>query len=368
MNQARRTLGLLEPFLGLVFIFLVFVIYDAAFIDGENFIPPGPVTAFLDWFGNGAEILENLGLEKFAALVSWANLKQISSQTTIIAIGGLGMTIIIIAGGIDLSPGSTIALTTVVIALALRGIDLPFLSEEPLRFSPAFALLAGVLIGGIVGLVNGLIISGLRVVPFIVTLGTMSAVRGLAKLLSSEQKVNAPQATWINELLHFSRAKDAPWWQFPQGFFLMLILALILFILLRFTVFGRHVFAIGSNESTALLCGVRVRTQKVLIYAFAGLFVGVAGVLEFSALNSGDPSTAVGRELDIIAAVVIGGASLSGGKGSVLGTVIGALVIGVLRNGCVLFEVRNPWQEVVIGGIIVAAAALDRLRSRGDEI
>jgi ribose/xylose/arabinose/galactoside ABC-type transport system permease subunit len=190
----------------------------------------------------------------------------------------------------------------------------------------------------------------------------MSAARGVAKWVSGEQKLNAGAETWISHLLSVDR--EAPWWKLPPGVLVLVVLAAATAVLLRFTIFGRYVFALGSNEATARLCGIRVRLQKVVIYTLAGLFVGVAGLMEFSNLNVGDPSGAQGKELQIIAAVVIGGGSLSGGRGSVLGTLIGAFIIGFLRNGCVMYDVPNTVQDVVIGAIIVAAAAVDQLQQR----
>jgi ribose transport system permease protein len=210
-------------------------------------------------------------------------------------------------------------------------------------------------------------ITGLRIVPFIVTLGMMGIARGVAKLLAGEQKVNAPPS-WLEELLSVDPGPDAPFWKLPWGVVILLALALLVFAVLRFSVFGRHVFAIGSNEAAARLCGIRVGLRKVQIYAAAGALTGVAGVLQFSQLTVGDPTVAVGKELDIIASVVIGGGSLSGGKGSVAGTLIGAFIMGILRNGCDIYGIPNYVQEIFIGIIIVAAVGVDRLRSRGEGV
>jgi ribose transport system permease protein len=325
--------SLLSPFLGLGFILAVFCAYDL--------LPDGQ-------------------LDDFLRLFSVYNLKLIGAQTTGIAIGALGMTVVIVSGGIDLSPGSVIALVTVVTAVALRGVEVPFLAEGPVQLSPSFALLAGVLTGILAGVLNGLVITRLRIVPFIATLGMMSVARGAAKWLGKEQKVNAPE-TWLNDLLRLE--KDAPWWYLPQGIVVLGVLALVLDLVLRYSVFGRHVFAIGSSESTATLCGIRVKGQKVAVYALGGFFVGLAGILQFSELSGvGDPTGAEGRELYIIAAVVIGGGSLTGGKGSVAGTLIGALTLGVLRNACSLYLLPTTVEEIAIGLIIVAAAAIDALK------
>jgi ribose transport system permease protein len=154
------------------------------------------------------------------------------------------------------------------------------------------------------------------------------------------------------------------WLLMAPGVSIVILLAVVMAVVLRYTVFGRHVFAIGSNESTARLCGIRTNRAKILIYGISGLFCGLAGVMEFSRLTVGDPTVAVGLELDIIAAVVIGGGSLSGGEGSILGSMIGVLIMSFLRNGCTMMGWPNYIQEIIIGVIIVVAVTLDRLRHR----
>jgi ribose transport system permease protein len=154
------------------------------------------------------------------------------------------------------------------------------------------------------------------------------------------------------------------WLLLAPGVWIVILFAVAMAVLLRYTVFGRHVFAVGSNESTARLCGIRTSSVKVVVYTLSGLFCGLSGVMEFSRLTVGDPTVAVGLELDIIAAVVIGGGSLSGGEGSILGTMIGVLIMSFLRNGCTMMGWPNYIQEIIIGAIIVIAVALDRLRHR----
>jgi len=281
--------------------------------------------------------------------LSLANLRIVLAQTVIVAIGAIGMTIIIVSGGIDLSPGSVVALTGVACALALR-----------VGWPPIAALAAGVLVGGVVGLVNGLAITTLRVVPFIATLGMLGIARGLAKWLSGEQTVNAP-ATWLNNLA--IAFPTPPWLLVAPGVWLALALAVLASIVLRRTVFGRHVFALGSNETAARACGIHTARLKLWIYSLGGLLFGLAGVMQMSRLRQGDPTVAVGVELDIIAAVVIGGGSLAGGEGSILGSMIGALIMAFLRNGCQQMGWPNYIQEIIIGAIIVLAVAADRLRS-----
>jgi ribose transport system permease protein len=272
-------------------------------------------------------------------------------QTAVVGTAALGMTMIIISGGIDLSIGSNIALCTVVIALLLQQ-----------HVSPAVAALGGIATGAACGALIGLLITRLNLTPFIVTLGMWGALRGAAKGLANETMVAAP-STWLNDLLQSLRPQNR-WMIFPPGVWLMLILTLFVGALLRYTRFGRHVFAIGSNELTARLCGISVSRTKLLIYIVGLAFAGIAGVLQFSYLTVGDPTTANGLELAVIAAVVIGGASLNGGEGSVFGSLMGALIMTVVANGCTKMNLSNWLQEIVTGGIIVTAAVLDRLRHR----
>jgi ribose/xylose/arabinose/galactoside ABC-type transport system permease subunit len=257
------------------------------------------------------------------------------------------MTVVIVAGGIDLSVGSTIALGTVVIALMLRG-----------SATPLVAALGAVAAGALCGLVNGALITRLKVVPFIVTLGTLLVVRGAAKGFADERRIEAP-VTWLNDLLRVPRGGAV----LPSGLWLLIVLALIVAGVLKYTRFGRHIFAIGSNERMARLCGVAIDRTKVIVYALAGAFAGLAGVLQFSKLSVGDPTVAVGLELDVIAAVIIGGGSLSGGRGTIAGTIIGAMIMTIIQIGCSQKGLANWVQQIVTGGIIVGAVALDRIRS-----
>ena len=276
------------------------------------------------------------------------NLRVVLSQTVIVAVSAIGMTLIIIAGGIDLSVGSVIALTGVVCALALdRGWGAPL------------AILAAVILGGVVGLINALAITRLKVVPFIATLGMLGIARGAAKWMAHESTVNAP-ASWVNELA--VTVPPAPWMVFATGVWVTLALAFVMAFVLQRTVFGRRVFALGSNEAAARACGIAVERLKLAIYSVAGLFVGLAGVMQMSRLRQGDPTVAIGTELDVIAAVVIGGGSLSGGEGSILGSMVGALVMAFLRNGSQQMGWPTYVQEILIGAIIVAAVAIDRWR------
>ena len=277
------------------------------------------------------------------------NLRIVLSQTVIVALGAIGMTLIIISGGIDLSVGAVIALTGVVAALALEA-----------GWPPTMALAAAILMGGLVGLVNGGLITGLRVVPFIATLGMLGIARGVAKWLAGEQTVNAAPS-WLNGLL--VTFPEPAWLLVAPGVWVTLALAIVTAVVLRRTVFGRRVFALGSNEAAARACGIATERLKLWIYSLAGLLFGLAGVMQMSRLRQGDPTVAIGTELDVIAAVVIGGASLNGGEGSILGSMIGALIMAFLRNGCQQMGWPNYIQEIIIGSIIVLAVAVDRWRS-----
>jgi ribose/xylose/arabinose/galactoside ABC-type transport system permease subunit len=275
------------------------------------------------------------------------NLELMARQTAIVSMAAIGMTMVIVAGGIDLSVGSIIALATVVIALLLR-----------MGVSPLVAAAGAVIAGALCGLVNGVLITQLRVVPFIVTLGTMLVIRGVAKGLAEERRIEAP-VTWLNDLLRVPRGGTL----LPSGIWAVIALALIIAGVLRYTSFGRHVFAIGSNERMARLCGVAITRTKIVVYVLTAAFAGFAGLLQFSKLSVGDPTVAVGLELDVIAAVIIGGGSLLGGRGTVAGTLIGAAIMTVIQIGCSQQGLANWVQQIVTGGIIVAAVALDRVRT-----
>jgi ribose transport system permease protein len=285
------------------------------------------------------------------SFTSVKNLELIVRQTTIVGITSLGMTLVIISGGIDLSVGSIVALVTVAVAWLLDH-----------GSSPLVAAAAGVGVGSLCGLLNGTLITRLKLVPFIITLGTLLIFRGLAKGAAGEQKIDAP-LSWLNELLAALKP-DHSWMMVPPGVWLLIGLAILVTLVLNYTRFGLHTFAVGANEQAAKLCGVPVENTKLAIYTLSGLFAGVAGLMQFARLTVGDPTVAAGLELDAIAAVVIGGGSLAGGEGSVLGTMIGALIMTVIRSGCTQMGLSNWVQEMVTGVIIIGAVVLDRLRHR----
>ncbi len=278
------------------------------------------------------------------------NLRVILAQTVTVAISAIGMTMIVVSGGIDLSVGSTIALSGVVTAVGLRD-----------GWPPILAVAMGLVTGAIVGVVNALSITRLKVIPFIATLGMLGAARGAAKWMGDEKTVDIP-ATWVNEIA--VTVPIVPWLMFAPGVWIAAVLAVVTTVVLRRTVFGRHLFAVGSNESAARSCGISPERMKMWIYGIAGVFFGLSGVAQMSRLRQGDPTVAVGTELDVIAAVVIGGASLSGGEGSIGGAMVGALIMAFLRNGSQQMGWPTYVQETMIGVIIVLAVAVDRLRAR----
>jgi ribose/xylose/arabinose/galactoside ABC-type transport system permease subunit len=279
-----------------------------------------------------------------------ANLELMARHAAVVCVVAFGMTMVIAAGGIDLSVGSLVALSTVVTALLLGQ-----------GASPAMALLGAVVVCGFCGTVNGLLITRLKVVPFIVTLGTMLLIRGAAKGLADERRVEAPMS-WLNDLMRSASGGHA--FLVPWGIWLTILIAVLMGVVLRYTVFGRHVFAIGSNERTARLCGVRVDRTKVAIYTVSAALAGLAGVMEFAKLSVGDPTVSVGLELSVIAAVIIGGGSLSGGRGTIAGTLAGAAMMTVIQVGCSQQGLQNWVQEIITGTIIVGAVALDHWRRR----
>jgi len=290
-----------------------------------------------------------IGQQFFAA----ANVELMARQTAIVCVAALGMTMVIVAGGIDLSVGSIVALSTVVTALLLR--------HDSSAGGALIAALGALAAGAACGALNGVLVTQLRVVPFIVTLGTMLLVRGAAKGLSGERRLEAP-ATWLNDLLR--TAQNGRGLLLPSGIWLTAALALAVALTLHYTRFGRHLFATGSSERTARLCGVRITRTKIAVYTLAGALGAFAGILTFSKLSVGDPTVAIGLELDVIAAVIIGGGSLLGGRGSIIGTIAGAAIMTIIQIGCSQQGLPNWVQQIVTGAIIVFAVALDRWRSK----
>ena len=409
----RTVSDVLRPLLALFIVTIVFCVSDS-FVNGAN-----------------------------ARFASEDSLRNVAAQTMIVTVGALGVTIIIISGGIDLSVGTGISLCATVLAWSLkedvalllvqgdnvagvtRRIDeaekriqsldrkrkdvqarlkqtaggegqgaivaeleafeaeynslttrLPSLrdrldevksaSSRWTPWTPWLAFPLALAAGCACGFLNGVLISQLRLVPFIVTLGTMQLYLGLAKLLADNTTVRPDRAlqvpSWVPDLLSISR--EAQWLGLPIGVWVTMVLAMLVAAVLRYSVFGRYVFAIGSNEATARLCGINVNWNKIAIYTLSGLFVGIAGLYQFSRLTVGNPTSGLGLELRVIASVVIGGASLSGGRGTILGTVSGSLIMSVITSGCSALGVSNPVQDMILGIIIIVAVAVDQLRQR----
>ena len=296
------------------------------------------------------------------------NARVIMNSAALIAVPALGMTMIIIAGGIDLSAGTALTLSGTAIALAFRDHTLPVDQEGAAQWV-AVALLVGLGVGVLCGLLNGLIISTTSMVPFIVTLGTMTIFLGLGQVIASESTVypdsnNVPD--WLRYLCYTGKNSDRYWLgavKIPSSAWIAVLLGVVVAVLMRLTVFGRNVVAIGSSPSTARLCGIRVGVTTVCVYALAGVFVAVGALLYFANVKNGNPSDGTGKELEIIAAVVLGGGSLSGGRGSVFGTIIGALIIKTIGSGCTMLSIPNTYTHIIIGVIIIIAVLIDGLRN-----
>jgi ribose transport system permease protein len=274
------------------------------------------------------------------------NLASVARQTAVINIMALGMTLVIVSGGIDLSVGSVLAVAGLFGTMAIKaGVSIPL------------AILVGIFAGTICGLLNGLMITRLKIDPFIVTLGTLGAYRGFALVVSKGLPVHDIPAS-------FSFLGDGNLLGIPFSLWVLAICALAMHFLLENTKLGRYAFAIGSNRSAAFYSGVPIKSVLTAVYAIAGLLAGLAGMVEASRLMTGQPTAGLGYELQAIAAVVIGGGSLQGGSGSVIGTLIGAFIMGLLSNGSDLLGINPYWQQVTIGAVIIVAVGFDELRKR----
>jgi ribose transport system permease protein len=291
------------------------------------------------------------------ALVLWAltphfltisNLLNIAEQATIIAIIAVGMTFVIITGGIDLSVGSVLAFAGVVMASVLHsGLPLPL------------ALIVGLAAGLLCGVINGLLITVGRLPPFIATLGMMSVARGAALMFTEGRPISGFSES-------FRSLATGEVLRIPAPVIIMIGVYVIAHFVLRRTKLGRYTYAIGGNEEAALLSGINVKLYKTMVYGIAGLLSGLAAILLTARLNSAQPIAGMSYELDAIAATVIGGTSLLGGEGTVVGTLIGALIMAVLRNGLNLLGVSSFIQQIVIGTVIIVAVLIDMaLKRRG---
>lgn len=432
LRELGPLLTLLGPLLALLAVIALFAVVDQQFADGT--------------------------------FCTVRNLRTVTVQTCVVAVAALGMTVIIISGGIDLSAGTALALCATTLAWGLRE-DLGYLIRHQDNFSrastrleeaqkrqaavrsqsaksnnssvtgiqPGFpipedaavgqargelleilrhkiaaapegeerrvletkanslndlnfrltvtpkwlegvpnaqstavlSVLVGLATGLLAGLLNGLLIGALKIKPFVVSLGTMTIFLGLGNLLSNNVPIRPSLnriPAWLGDL--DGNTPSALWAGFPTGVWLALLLAITVAAILRYTVFGRYVFALGSNEATARLCGIHVTGWKIAIYALGGLFFGIAGVYQFTRLSTGAPMSGVGLELEIIAAVVIGGGSLSGGRGTILGTLAGAAMTAVIKSGCTQLGLADALQRIIIGAIIIGAVAIDQYRQQ----
>ena len=274
------------------------------------------------------------------------NLSSVVRQTAVINTMSLGMTIIIIAGGIDLSVGAMLAMSGVLGTMAMES-GLPV----------AAGVLIGVLTGLFWGLVNGLLTTRLRIAPFIVTLGTLGIIRGVTLIITNGLPVHhVPRGFAFLGAGNLLRVPFVLW--------VVIVCALATHVILEHTRLGRYAFAIGSNADAAVYAGVPVGFDVTAVYALGGLLTGLAGMIEASRLMTGQPTAGNGYELQAIAAVVIGGGSLHGGEGSVIGTLIGALIMGLLSNGSDLLGISPYVQQAIIGAVIILAVTVDELRKR----
>lgn len=310
MQQSKISLSYLEkviPFIGLILLVIIISILNSAFLEPSN--------------------LFNL-------------LRQVSINGLI----AFGMTFVILTGGIDLSVGSTLALSSALVAiLMISGVD------------GIIAIIIGCIFGAVLGAINGFLITLGKMAPFIATLATMTVFRGVTLVITDGNPITNLNGSYAFQL-------------FGRGYFIgipvpaitMFITFIILYVILHKTIFGRQTYAMGGNEKAAFISGIKVNKLKVCIYGLAGLMSALAGAILTSRLNSAQPTAGMSYELDAIAAVVLGGTSLTGGKGRIVGTLIGVLIIGVLNNGLNLLGVSSFYQQVVKGVVIIIAVLIDR--------
>lgn len=278
----------------------------------------------------------------------FSNIVGILLATAVNGVLALGVTFVIITAGIDLSVGTVMTLSAVMTGVFITNLGLPI----------PVGILGGLLTGGFAGWLNGTVISKMRVPPFVTTLGMLYVAKGLALVISGLKPI------YFSDTPAFSQIAMGDIAGIPYAVLIFFGAAIVAHIILNKTILGRYTFALGSNEEATRLSGVNTDKWKTAVYALAGLYSGLAGVLIAARLNSAQPALGAGYELDAIAAVVIGGTSLSGGEGTILGTVIGAFIISVLTNGLRILSVPQEWQIVVTGGILILAVYADMLRRR----
>jgi len=286
-----------------------------------------------------------------SAFYSWSNISGILLSTAVVGMLAIGTTFVIITGGIDLSVGTGTTLTAVMAAYFLSDLNMPF----------AIGIIVGLTSGALIGAINGLLITLLKLPPFIATLAMMLIAKGLALVISGVAPIYTDKVKGWDQI---ALGEIIP--NLPNAVLILFIAAFLASIVLNRTIVGRYTYAIGSNEEAARLSGINVNKWLVIIYSIGGLFTGMAGILLTSRLNSAQPALGAGYELEAIAAVIIGGTSLLGGKGSILGTVIGSLIMAVLINGLRIMAIRQEWQTVVVGIVIIVAVYTDTLRRSKD--
>ena len=290
--------------------------------------------------------------------LTFANERNILLQISVNLCLSIGMTLVILTGGIDLSVGAMLALAGAVGAGLLKnGLTLKALGVV-LQFTPFGAMVAGIAVGFALGLFNGIAITRFKLPPFVATLGMLSIGRGLTMLWTGGFPITDLGA-------QFGFIGAGFWLGIPMAVWISAALVAIFYVVSQRTTLGRYIYAVGGNEKATAYSGVDVERVKLWVYALCGALAGVAGLIVTARLDAADPKAGLGYELDSIAAVVIGGISLSGGRGSIFGTVLGCLIIGVLNNGLFLLDVSPFWQQVVKGFVIIAAVALDKMSARG---
>jgi ribose transport system permease protein len=285
------------------------------------------------------------------------NLRNILLQISVNLCLSIGMTLVILTGGIDLSVGAMLALSSAVAAGLLKhGVALPWAGIH-LQFTPWGAMVAGILVGLALGWHNGMVITRFRLPPFVATLGMLGIGRGFTMLWTNGFPVTA-----LGPAFGFIGAGF--WLNVPTAICISTALVVLFYFVLIHTPFGRYIYAVGGSEKAAAFAGLNVNRTKVWVYTLAGGLSAMGGLILAARLDAADPKAGLGYELDSIAAVVIGGTSLSGGRGSIFGTVLGCLIIGVLNNGLVLLEVSPFWQAVIKGYVIIAAVAVDKMGTK----
>jgi ribose transport system permease protein len=280
---------------------------------------------------------------------SYANFVNILQQVTVNAVLALGISVVIFTGGIDLSVGAVLAVSGIVLGKLVVNAGL----------SPVIGCAAAIIIGTLFGLTNGILISKFKLQPMIATLGVMSIARGTALTLAGGRTITGygPGFRWIG-------SGTIPGTEIPVQILFMLLLYCIIYYILRYRKTGRYIYSIGGNEEATRLSGISIMKYKTFAYIISGLMASIAGIILVSKLNSAQSIAGEGYELDAIASSVIGGASLLGGSGSVWGTLLGAIIMGVIRNGLVLMNISSNLQRLIIGLIIIAAVLLDTFRNR----